>query len=162
MAQIRLGDVVEVLLSGYQVDEGTQAIALEYSGDGIKVLSFKFGSPHKEAVIPAFALKHKTQMQAEMVWNRLRGREGMLIKAMTVWGVKGIEFVSTGLVEEPIKVHIRKDGFALTVRAKTVGAALKMAFMLGYFTRFRKQEVWDELKGVLERAKEVREYVKGI
>lgn len=163
MASLRLGEIVKVLAEGYGLPPGEKGVVEGFSVGGVMVGVVKWGRLDTQCTIPAFALQRVSLPQVEMIWNRIRHKEDMIARALKVWGVVSIELQSTEIAGEGFKVMVHKNrGDALSVRARSLSEAIKMAFTLGYFMRVSMRDVHTAKEKVLRKVEEAREAVRAL
>ena len=159
---LRMGEIVRVLVEGYGVPKDTLAAVIGFDVSGVRIGTPKWGQVHKTYTAPAFALRKVHNPQAEMIWNRIRHKEDMILRAMRRWGVTSILIEPTDVTGEIFKVTVAKHSSNIPVRARTMGEALKMAFMLGYFLRFSVSQIYEEQTVVLKELAALREEVRAL
>lgn len=160
MSSLRQGDIVKVLASGYSLPPEVQAVVVGFNSSGVEVGNVRWGFVQEAVTIPAFALRKVTLPQAEMIWNRIRHKEDMILRAMTVWGIKEVRLKATTVVGQLYKAVIVWQDKTLEVRAGTLGEVLKTAFMLGYFLRVSSQTVKEVQSRIQELLNAVEELVR--
>jgi hypothetical protein len=161
MTRLNPGDIVKVLVNGYSIPCGKQVVLVEFVGQGARVSQWGLGCVTQVAIIPLFALQKVDCLQAEFIWNRIRHKEKMVLRAMKAWEVEEVILKDTDLEETPIRVFLKRRGIVqMGIRAKSLGEALKMAFVLAYFTRFSMQEYWKVKEGILTKLKELHTEVR--
>lgn len=162
MANIRMGEVVKVLVEGYGVAPETLALVTGFSASGIQVHTIRYGGLHQVHTVPSFALRKHILPPVEMIWNRLRTKEDMIMRAMRRWGVTSILFEPTDIQGELFKITVNKGQERYPVRAKTIADALKMALTLAYFTKFDMRELDRERQRMLNELQSIREEVQAL
>lgn len=161
MANIRLGEVVEVLVSGYHAPVGTTGIVSGMNSVGFTVDTYEFGEISLQYNIPAFALRVYPMPSLDRVWWRLQSKEDMLLKAMEIWGVGGISITPTHVSGELFRVSMtRYNKAAFSVRANSIKDVLKMCFRIAYFTRLRMDAIYKEQQELLHEVGILREVIR--
>lgn len=162
MSRLRPGDIVKVLVGGYEpLVEGEEGVVMAFEAEGAVVQIFEYGLPTRQGTAPLYALKEVRLIQAEKLWQKLRGNEPLILKAMRAWGVVRIAFEATGLVDEPLCMIIeRGQSGAISLRTKTVAEALKQAFLLAYFARAKTEVFWKAREAALTELEAFREAVR--
>ena len=160
MANLRMGEIVKVLVDGYGLPVNSECVVTGFNVHGVIVSTVKYGSFERRSSVAAFALRKLNMPKAEMIWNRIRHKEDMISRAMQRWGVKSVLLEPTLVQGEIFKVTVAKDDEIVPVRAGSVGETMKMAFMLGYFMRFSVKELYQDRDEVLRELDQLRETVR--
>lgn len=166
MAAYKLGDLVEVVADGYALAKGKVAVVTGFDANGVCLTEFKLGQPTMQASLPRFTLRKHSIREVEVMWNRLKHKEEMIMRAFRRWGVLELRAELTEVSGQALKVKIMREGASegepLVVRAGSAGEAFKMAFGLAYYARIGSREVVACVEEVREALGALRQAIKAI